>query len=83
MQMENLVWMRETSTRLYMQMELLSCMDELDWVMQDQHCAVNNYPKEYWPSLPLSAPPNCYNTAKTCVRGGRWLQRVFSRRLFG
>ena len=71
MQKENLVWMRKTSIRLCMQMELLSCRNELDWVMQNQHCAVNNCPKEHWPPLPLSAPLNYYNTARTFVRGSR------------
>ena len=28
-----LAWMRDTMFRLFMQMELLTCRDELDWLM--------------------------------------------------
>ena len=51
-----LSWVRETRTRLFMRMKLLACIDELDWMIKCQPCAVNNYPRKYWSSMPLPIP---------------------------
>ena len=44
-----MVWMRETRIKIFMQMELEACWDELD-------CTVNNCPEEYYPPKPLPIP---------------------------
>ena len=48
---------------LFMQMELLACRNELDWLMRWHHCAVDSYLGEYWTSRHLSVPPNYIITA--------------------
>ena len=61
-------WMRDTRIRLFMQMELLGSRDELDWSMKCDHCVVNNYPEEYWSSMPLPVPPKYHeNLCKTVI----------------
>ena len=41
-----LAWMNDTRIRLFMQREVMSCRDELDWLIRCYHCAANNYPEE-------------------------------------
>ena len=53
-----MVWMRETRTMLFMQMELAACRNELDWLIKCYLCAVNGYPEENCcPLMPLPVPP--------------------------
>ena len=53
--------MRETRIRLFMQMELMTFKDKLDWLIRCCHYAVNNYPEEYCPWMPLPVPPAYIN----------------------
>ena len=41
-----LTWMRDTRTGLFVQMELMACRDESDWLIRCYHYAVNFYPQE-------------------------------------
>ena len=41
-----LSWMQDTRVRLFIQMKLLACRDELDWMIKGQYYAVNNHPRE-------------------------------------
>ena len=52
-----LTWMRDTRIRLFMKMELMSCMNELDWLIRYYHCAVDNYPEAYFSPMPLPVLP--------------------------
>ena len=38
--------MQDMRIRLFMQMQLLACRDELDWMIKCQCCAIKNYPRE-------------------------------------
>ena len=49
--------MRDMGIRVFMKNELLVCRDELNWLMRCHHYAVNNYPEEYWPAMPLPVSP--------------------------
>ena len=46
-----IMWMRETRIRIFMQMELKACRDELDWLARCYLCAVNNCREEYGPPM--------------------------------
>ena len=58
---ETLSWMREMRIRLCTQVELEVYRNELDWLTKCHLCAVNDYPKEYCPPMPLPTPPG-YHT---------------------
>ena len=49
--------MRETRIKIFMQMELEACRNELDWLTKCFLCAANNYPEEYCPPIPLPLLP--------------------------
>ena len=53
-----LTWMRDTKIMLLLQMELMACRDDSDWLIRCSHCAVNNFPKECCPSMPLPIHPD-------------------------
>ena len=55
------MWIRETRIILFMQMKLEVCSNELDWLIKCYLCAVNDYPKECCPPMPLPIPPG-YHT---------------------
>ena len=48
-----LIWMRDTKTRLLMQMKLMVCREESDCLIRCCDCAVNNYPKDHCPPMLL------------------------------
>ena len=52
-----MVWMQETRIRLFVQMELKTCRDELDWLARCYLCAVNSCPEEDCPLMPLPIAP--------------------------
>ena len=57
-----MAWMRETTIRTFMQMELKACRDELDWLIRYHNCAAyNNCPEEKYPPRPLPIPPDDIN----------------------
>ena len=53
-----LMSVRETRIRLFMQIERDACREEFDWLIKCYLCAVNVYPKEYSPQMPLPVPPD-------------------------
>ena len=52
-----MAWSRETRIRTFMQMELESCRDEVDWLIRCHNCAVYNCP-EGDPPRPLPVAPD-------------------------
>ena len=50
--------MREKRIKLFMQMELNSCRNELELLIRCDHCAADNYPEEEYPLRPLPIPPD-------------------------
>ena len=52
-----MAWMRETRIRIFMQMELKACLDEVDW-MRRCHSADFNCPQEQYPSRQVPIPPD-------------------------
>ena len=60
------MWMQETRIRLFMQMELEACRDQIDWLIICYLCAVNDNPEEHCSPAPLSVPPDYHkNLEKT------------------
>ena len=55
------MWMRETRTRLFIQMELEAQRDELDWLIISYLCAVNDNTLEYCAPMYLPVTPG-YHT---------------------
>ena len=52
-----LAWMRDPRIRLIMQMELMACGEESDWLIRCYHCADYNCSEEYCPPIPLPILP--------------------------
>ena len=73
-----LTWMHDTKMGLFMHMELLACRDDLNWLMRCLHCAVNNYPKYHYPTMPLPVPRIIM---EIYVGKGKWQRRVLYHRL--
>ena len=48
-----MTWMRETRIRIFMQMELKACRDELDLLIICDNYAVDNCSEEEYPPRPL------------------------------
>ena len=69
-----LTWMRDTRIRLFMQMELMACRDESNWLIRFYHCAVNNYSEENCSPMPPPVPLD-YNE-KTCKRGQKAVKGI-------
>ena len=53
---KKMTWMHETRIRLFMQMELEACRNELDWMARIHDCLLNSYPKEDFPPMPPPTP---------------------------
>ena len=64
--------MRDTRISIFMEMELLVCREELDWLMKCHHYAVNNYPEEYWTSMHLLVPPSYHEILPTTLKITLW-----------
>ena len=58
-----------------MKMELEACEGDLDWLIRCYLCAVNDYPEEYGPPMPLPVPPGYHKKmekrAQIAAKGGR------------
>ena len=50
--------MQETRIKTFMQMELVACRDELDWLIRCHNCTAYNCPEEEYSSRPLPIPPD-------------------------
>ena len=50
--------MRGTRIRIFMQMELEACLDELDWLIRCHNCAAYNCPQKEYPPRLLHIPPD-------------------------
>ena len=66
--------MRDTRIRLFMQMELMVYIDELDWLIRCYHFESTTIQKStvhrwLWQSLPI--------IIKICVREDKWQRRAF------
>ena len=53
-----MTWMRETRIRIYMQMKLEACLDEIDCMLRCHNCEAFNCPQEEYPPRPLLIPPD-------------------------
>ena len=53
-----MAWIREPRIRIFMQMKLKACLDELDWLIRYHNCAAYNDPEEDYPPRPLPIPPD-------------------------
>ena len=53
---KKMTWTHETRIRLFMQMELEACRNELDWMARIHDCLLNSCPKEDFPPKPLPTP---------------------------
>ena len=56
--------MRETWIRLFMQMELDNCRNELICLIRCHNCAADTCPEEEYPPRPLPIPPDYINNLK-------------------
>ena len=45
-------WMREKKIKLFMQLELEACRNELDWMARVHDCLLNSCPEEDFPPMP-------------------------------
>ena len=52
------MWMREARIRTFMQHELESCLEEINWMIRCHNCEALNCPQEEYPARPLPIPPN-------------------------
>ena len=56
-----MAWMRGKGAKLFMQMELDNCRDELLWLIRCHNCAADNCPEKEHPRRPLPIPPDYIN----------------------
>ena len=69
-----MAWMQEAKTRIFMQVELKACRDELDWLIICHNCAADNCPeKEYLPR-PLPILPDYIDNLQR--RLGKVMKRI-------
>ena len=54
---EKMVWMREARIRTFMQLELETCLEEINWMIRCHNCETLNRPQEEHPARPLLIPP--------------------------
>ena len=66
-------WIRETRIRISMQMGFKAYRDELDWLARCYLCAVNIYPEEDCPPMPLPVAPGY---AKNLARRSEMAQKA-------
>ena len=52
--------MRKTRIKIFKQMELEACKNELDWMAKMHDCVLNNCPEEDFPPMPLLIPSSYY-----------------------
>ena len=65
-------WMRKERIRIFMQMELKACLDEVDWLIRCHNCAANNCSEEGCVPRPLPIPSDCIDNLKSrLVKVGR------------
>ena len=69
-------WMRETRIRTFMQVELETCRDELDWLIRCHNCAAYNCPEEEYPPRHLPIPPDYIENLQS--RLGRVMKVILS-----
>ena len=53
--------MREVRIRTFIQLELESCLEEINWMIRCHNCEALNCPQEEYPARPLPIPPNYIN----------------------
>ena len=53
--------MREVRIRTFIQLELESCLEEINWMVRCHNCEALNCPQEEYPARPLPIPPNYIN----------------------
>ena len=53
-----MAWIRETRIRIFMQMELGNCRNELVWLKRCHNYASDNYPEKEYPLRSLPIPPD-------------------------
>ena len=53
-----MVWMREATIRTFMQLELETCLEEVNWMVRCHNCEALNCPQEEYTARPLPIPPN-------------------------
>ena len=53
-----MAWMREKRIKVFMQMELDNCRNELGWLIRCHNCSVDNCSEEEYPPRPLPIPPD-------------------------
>ena len=55
---EKMVWTREARIRTLMQLELVACLEDINWMIRCHNCEALNCPQEEYPARPLPVPPN-------------------------
>ena len=60
-----MAWMRETRIRMFMQLELKACLDEINWMIRCHNCEVFNCPQEEYPPRPLPIPPDYIDSLRS------------------
>ena len=55
-----MVWTREASIIFFMQLELETCLEEVNWMIRCRHCEALNCPQEEYPTRLLPTPPPSY-----------------------
>ena len=55
---QKMTWMRETRNRIYMQMGLEACLDEIGWMIRCHNCEALKCPQDECPARPLPMPPD-------------------------
>ena len=56
----NMMRMREERIRIFMQLELEACLDEVSWMLRCHNCEVLDCPREEYPARLLPTPPPSY-----------------------
>ena len=57
---KQMTWMREARIRMIIQLELESCLEEINWNIRCHNCETLNCPQKEYPArpLPIPIPPN-------------------------
>ena len=71
-----MAWVREKRIKLFMQMELNSCRNELGWLIRYHNCSVDNCPEEVYPPRPLPIPPDYVDNLQS--RLGKTMKGILS-----
>ena len=53
-----MVRVREARIRTFMQLELETCLEEINWMVTCYNCEALNYPQEEYPARTLPIPPD-------------------------